>query len=259
MLLVVDAGNTTTEFGIYDGDDFITSFRCMTKVTRTSDELAVLLHNFLTFRSLDFNDIDDVIISSVVPDINYTLTSTFIKYAETTPIMVGPGIKTGIKIKTDNPREVGADRIVDAVSAYTYYGGPVIIANFGTATRYDYVSEDGNFCAAVTSPGIQIAADALWSKAAKLPKIEIEKPDSIMATNTVTSMQAGLVYGYIGQTEYIIAQIKKETGRDDIKTVACGGYAKILLPHTKALNIYDPLLTIKGLKLLYDKNKERVF
>ena len=143
----------------------------------------------------------------------------------------------------------------DALGAYTLYKGPVIVINFGTATRYDYVTEDGIFNAAVTSPGIKISADALWSKAAKLPKIEIEKPKSILATNTVTSMQAGLVYGYIGQVEYIVKEMKRETKRPDTKVVACGGYAKVILPHTDVIDIHDPMLTIKGLKILYDKNR----
>lgn len=257
MLIVVDAGNTTTAIGIYDKDALTARYRFMTKQERTSDETAVLLKTFLEVEKLTFEDIEDCIISSVVPDINYTLMSTFVKYMNITPIMVGPGIKTGIRIQTENPREVGADRIVDALSAYTQYGGPIIIVNFGTATRYDYVTEDGVFCAAVTSPGIKISADALWSKAAQLPKIEIEKPESILAANTITSMQAGLVYGYIGQTEYIIRKIKEETARSDIKTVACGGYANVIIPHTDVIDIHDPLLTIKGLKMLYDKNKTR--
>lgn len=255
MLIVVDAGNTTTELGLYKEDKLIARYRFMTKQERTSDETAVLLKNFLEMENLSFKDIRHCIISSVVPDINYTLTSTFVRFMKVTPIMVGPGIKTGIRIQTENPKEVGADRIADALSAYTQYGGPVIIVNFGTATRYDYVTENGVFCAAVTSPGIRISADALWSKAAQLPKIEIEKPSSILATNTITSMQAGLVYGYIGQTEYIIRKMKEETGQKDIKTVACGGYANVILPHTDSIDIHDPLLTIKGLKLLYDRNK----
>ncbi len=256
MLLAIDAGNTTTEFGLFDNDTFITSYRCITKQTRTSDEYAIMLKEFLALDKLCFDNIDDVIISSVVPDINYSLTSMFIKYLNINPLMVEPGIKTGIVIRTDNPREVGADRIADALAAYTIYGGPVIVLNFGTATRYDYVNQDGIFCAAITSPGIQISADALWTKAAKLPKIEIVKPASILATNTITSMQAGLVYGYIGQVEYIINRMKKELKCDDIMTVACGGYAKIIMPHTDVIKKYDRHLTLKGLNLMYGKNKK---
>lgn len=254
-ILAVDVGNTTTEFGLYINDELKNSYRFISKAERTSDEMGFFIKDFLSLNGLDFKDINDAIISSVVPDLNYTLTSTFMKYLNINPIMVGPGIKTGIKIQTENPKEVGSDRIVDALAAYELYKGPVIVVNFGTATRYDYIDENGVFSYAVTSPGIKISADALWTKAAKLPKIEIEKPKSILASNTITSMQAGLVYGYIGQTEYIIKEIRKETGREDAKTVVCGGYAKIILPHTDVLNIYDPLLTMKGLKLLYDKNR----
>ena len=255
MLVVVDAGNTTTEIGLFKKDQLIGSFRYITKTKRTSDELAVLFQSFLSLKNLSIDDCDDVIISSVVPDINYTLTSAIIKYFGITPMLVGPGIKTGLKVQTENPKEVGADRIVDAIAAYELYGGPIIVLNFGTATRYDYITEDAVFNVAVTSPGIQISADALWTQAAKLPKIEIEKPKSILASNTITSMQAGLVYGYIGQVEYIIKQMKKELGRDDIKTVASGGYAKIIVPNTDVIDVFDPMLSLKGLKILYDKNK----
>jgi type III pantothenate kinase len=255
MLLVIDAGNTTTELGIFDQDQLIGTFRYITKIKRTSDELGIMYQNFLAMKKLVFSDFDAVIISSVVPDINYTLTSVIVKYFNVTPMMVGPGIKTGIRVQTENPKEVGADRIVDALAAYELYGGPIIVVNFGTATRFDYVTEDGIFGIAVTSPGIQISADALWYQAAKLPKIEIEKPKSILASNTVTSMQAGLVYGYIGLVEYILKEMQRELGIDHIKTVACGGYAKIIIPNTQSIEIYDPMLTIKGLKLLYDKNK----
>ena len=252
-LLVVDAGNTTTEFGVFSDSDLIARFRCITKEKRTSDELAVLISQMFELNRLHFSDIGDCIISSVVPDVNYTLINTIMKYLDIDPVMVGPGIKTGISIKCDDPREVGADRIVDAVAAFYKYGGPVIILNFGTATRYDYVNEAGEFCAAITSPGIQICADALWTNAAKLPKIEIEKPPSILAKNTVTSMQAGLVYAQIGQTEYIVRQIREETGTD-AKTVASGGYANIILPHTDSIDVYDPLLSLEGLRILYEKN-----
>lgn len=253
-ILAVDVGNTTTEFGLYNGDELINSYRFITKQERTSDEVAFFIKDFLDANGLVFADIKDAIISSVVPQINYTLTSTFIKYMGITPLMVGPGVKTGINIKTEDPREVGADRIIDALAAYEIYGGPCIVVNFGTATRFDYVDETGAFRYAITCPGIKISADALWTKAAKLPEIEIVKPDTILVANTITSMQAGLVYGYIGQTEYIVKQIRKETGTN-AKTVVTGGYAKVIVPHTDVLDIHDPLLTMKGLKLLYDKNR----
>ena len=253
MLMVMDVGNTTCELGIFKGDDMIRTFRFITKEKRTSDELGVLLQSYLTLIDLKFQDIDGVIISSVVPDIDYTLNNTILKYFNLKPLFVGPGIKTGIQVRSDNPREVGADRIVDALAAYTLYGGPVLVLNFGTATRYDYVDEKGIFAIAITSPGIQISADALWKNAAKLPNIEIKKPKSILAKNTITSMQAGLVYGYIGQVEYMVRKIQEELQKK-CTVVATGGYAKIIVPETDCIDYFDKELTLKGLKLLYDKN-----
>lgn len=254
MVLVIDVGNTTTHMGIFKDDALLYEFRFITKVRRTSDEMMVLFDFFFKKNNIDTNDIKGIIISTVVPDINYTLSSCVIKYLKREPILVEPGIKTGIKILTENPKEVGADRIVDALAAYTIYGGPCLVLNFGTATRYDLVRENGVFNAAVTSPGIQISADALWTNAAKLPNIEIKKPDSILAGNTITSMQAGLVYGYIGQVEYIVKKMKEEAKLPNAKVVATGGYAKIIVPETDVIDYYDPLLTLKGLKIMYDKN-----
>jgi len=255
-ILAIDVGNTSTEFGVFEGHDLISRFRCITKEKRTSDETGAFILQMLAYNGLKADDIQDAILSSVVPDVNHSLNSAISKFLHVTPLMVGPGIRTIISIKCDDPREVGADRIVDAVAAYTIYGGPVIVLNFGTATRYDYVNEKGEFCAAITAPGIQISADALWYNAAKLPQIEIAKPSSILAKNTITSMQAGLVYGQIGATEYIVDQIRQETGTN-AKTVACGGYAKLIQPYTNAIDVYDPLLTMKGLEILYDKNRRK--
>jgi type III pantothenate kinase len=164
------------------------------------------------------------------------------------------GVKTGIKIITGNPREIGADRIVDAVAAYELYGGPVFVIDFGTATTYDLILADGAFAAGITSPGIAICANALWNETAKLPEIEIKKPASILAKETVSSMQAGLVYGYIGQTEYIIKQVKKEADLPDLKVVATGGLGKIISDETDLIDVYDPMLTMKGLWCIYQKN-----
>ena len=195
-----------------------------------------------------------MILSSVVPGIMYSLTSSIIKYIGKEPLIVGMGVKTGIKIITGNPREIGADRIVDAVAAYELYGGPVFVIDFGTATTYDLILADGAFAAGITSPGIAICANALWNETAKLPEIEIKKPASILAKETVSSMQAGLVYGYIGQTEYIIKQVKKEADLPDLKVVATGGLGKIISDETDLIDVYDPMLTMKGLWCIYQKN-----
>lgn len=257
MLLVVDVGNTNITLGVFDGDIINATFRITTKIQRTSDEFGMLIMNLLDSRKIDKTKIADVIISSVVPDVMHSFENAVIKYLERKPIIVGPGVKTGIKMVTGNAHEIGADRIVDAVGAYDIYGGPVIVIDFGTATTYDYITEDGAFAAGITSPGIKICAKALWQDAAKLPAIEIKKPDSILAKDTISSMQAGLVYGNIGQTEYIIKKIKEETGLDNIKVVATGGLGKIISDATDMIDIYDSNLTLKGLQLIYSKVKNK--
>ncbi|NDL67208.1 type III pantothenate kinase [Anaerotalea alkaliphila] len=253
MLLVVDIGNTNITLGVYQGSRLAGNFRMTTKENRTSDEYGVTIMAMLQARGVDKTQIKDVIISSVVPNIMYSFTNGIRKYFDKEPMIVGPGIKTGISIHTDNPREVGADRIVDAVGAYYEYGGPAMVIDFGTATTYDVVSGDGVFEVGITSPGIKISANALWEQAAKLPEIEIRKPESILAKNTVTSMQAGLVYGYIGQVEYIVRKVKEEMERE-MKVIATGGLARIIVGETDAIDIYDVDLTFKGLRHIYLRN-----
>ena len=224
-----------------------------TGISRTSDEYGMFLCDWLNIRKMRIEDIDAVIIASVVPNVMHSLTSGIIKYFHINPIIVAPGIKTGINVMIPNPKALGADRLVDAVAAYELYGGPVIVVDFGTATTHDLVLKDGSFHSGVTSPGIRLAASALWSGAAKLPEIEIRKPNSILAKDTVSSMQAGIFYGYIGQTEYIIKQMKKESGLPDIKVVATGGLGKLISENTDAIDVYDPNLTLQGLRLIYEK------
>ncbi|MCF0111871.1 MAG: type III pantothenate kinase [Erysipelotrichaceae bacterium] len=253
-LLTIDVGNTNITLGVYDGDNLVGSFRMTTKSPRTSDEFGIAMCNMLQVKGLDPKDVTDVIISSVVPNIMYSLNNSIRKYFNCEPMIVGPGIKTGISIHIDNPKSLGADRIVDAVAAYQIYGGPVIVCDFGTATTYDYVNEKGVFEYGITAPGIEISGKALWGQAAQLPEIEIKKPDSILAKNTVTSMQAGLVYGYIGSVEYIINTMKKEIGVD-CTVVATGGLGRVCLPYTDVIQYYDPDLAFKGMKIIFDKNK----
>ncbi|MCI5700667.1 MAG: type III pantothenate kinase [Lachnospiraceae bacterium] len=255
MLLVIDVGNTNITLGIFKKEKLLATFRMTTKQSRTSDEFGILMRLMIQERGLDKDDVHDVIISSVVPDVMYSLNSAIIKYFKTKPLIVGPGIKSGIRIVTDNPKEIGADRIVDVAAGYTLYGGPVLVIDFGTATTYDLVDEKGAFIAGITSPGIEISARALWQDAAKLPKIAIEKPKSILAKETITSMQAGLVYGYIGQTEYIIDKVKEESGLSNLKVVATGGLGKIIADETNRIDIYDNMLTLKGLRIIYEKNR----
>lgn len=255
MVLVVDVGNTNVVVGLFRGQEFINSWRLTTQSKRTSDEFGMFLYDLLKHEGVEISELKDVIISSVVPDIMYSLTSGIIKYIGIEPLIVGVGIKTGVNIITDNPREVGADRIVNVAAAKQLYGYPAIVIDFGTATTYDVMNDQGDFVAAVTSPGIQISADALWQRASKLPKIEIKKPDSILAKNTVTSMQAGVVYGYVGQVEYIVNKIKEELNCPDMQVIATGGLAKIIATETDVIDVYDSLLTLKGLQIICEKNK----
>lgn len=253
MLLGVDVGNTNITFGVFDGEEIEATFRMTTKLLRTSDEYGICIRDLLKHNGIDYENIHDVIIASVVPNVMHSLLSSFIKYFGVQPVVVEPGIKTGIRIATENPRQIGADRIVDAAAAYELYGGPIFVIDFGTGTTYDLVDESGAFLSGVTAPGIRTSAKALWEDAAKLPEIEIRKPASILAKETISSMQAGLIYGQIGQTEYIIQKTKEETGWHDMKVVATGGLGKIIATETKAIDIYDPNLTLQGLRLIYNK------
>lgn len=255
MLMTVDIGNTNMTIALFDENTIKATFRLTTKTIRTSDEYGSNLINFMHAFDIHVNTIEDVIISSVVPKVMHSFTNSIRKYIHKEPIIIGPGLKTGISIRTDDPRAVGADRIVDLAGCMANYGGNALVIDFGTATTYDYVSEDGIFQYGVTAPGIEISAKALWTQAAKLPEIEIKKPDTILAKNTITSMQAGLVYGYIGQCEYIINEFKKTLGIDDMKVIATGGLGRIICSNTELIDIYDPDLTFKGLKTIYDRNK----
>lgn len=257
MLLVVDVGNTNITLGVFDKDNLCATFRMTTKIPRTSDEYGIFICELLEHRDIDPKVIEDVIISSVVPNIMYSFQNGIKKYLNRVPIVIGAGTKTGLKIVTANPREIGPDRIVDAVAAYEIYGGPVLVIDFGTATTYDLITEDGSFVAGITSPGIRISANALWTDTAKLPEIEIKKPKSILAKETISSMQAGLVYGYIGQTEYIVKKVKEEANMPNMKVIATGGLGKIIADETDEIEVYDSELTLKGLNIIYKKCKAR--
>lgn len=257
MVLVVDVGNTNITLGVYDDKELVTTFRLMTKTHRTSDEYGVLITELLAKNKVRTDRIEGAIIASVVPDVMHSLMGGIKRYVTDKLITVGAGIKTGIKIVTENPKEIGPDRIVDAVAAYELYGGPVLVMDFGTATTYDLVNEQGCFCAGITAPGIRTSAKALWEDAAKLPEIEIKKPASILAQETISSMQAGLVYGQIGQTEYIIQRVKKESGFTDLKVVATGGLGRIIAAETDMIQEYNSSLTLEGLRIIYEKNNRQ--
>ena len=256
MILTIDVGNTNITCGVFDGDVIVASFRITTKMPRTSDEYGMILYNLLEQNDIQPMDIEDAIICSVVPNVMHSLRGGLVKYFHITPIIVEAGIKTGIRIVTPNPQQIGADRIVDAVGAYEIYGGPVLVIDFGTATTYDFVDESGAFLGGITAPGIETSGRSLWGGAAMLPAIEIKKPESILAKETISSMQAGLVYGAIGQTEYIVETIKRESGYENAFVVATGGLGKIIAKETDSIQVYDADLTLEGLRLIYEKNRK---
>ena len=256
MLLTIDIGNTNITLGVFQGKTLLTTSRMTTIQSRTSDEYGMEMCEILAYNKVAVDDITDVIIASVVPNLMHSLTSSIVKYFHIKPIIIEAGIKTGIRVASRNPRQVGADRIVDAAAVYELYGGPAIVIDYGTATTYDLVDADGTFIACVIAPGIKTSAQAMWSMAAKLPEFEIKKPKSILAQDTIACMQAGLVYGQIGQTEYIVKKMKEEFGRQDMKVVATGGLGRMIARETDAIDIYDPMLTLHGMRLIFEKQKK---
>lgn len=255
MILVIDVGNTNIVIGAFEGDEIVKTFRISTVYERSSDEMGMLLSQLITFNGLDASKIDDVIISSVVPQIMFSLERAVKKYLGSEPMIVTSDINTGIEIMYDNPREVGADRIVNAVAVDKLYPGRAIIIDFGTATTFCAL-DNKKYLGGVICPGIKISLDALISKTAKLPKIELIKPDKAIGKNTVSSMQSGMIYGYAGQIEYIVSKMKEEMGNsDDIRVIATGGMSSLIALATDSIDILEPNLTIHGLKFLYDMNK----
>lgn len=254
MILVVDVGNTNMTLGVYDGEELRATFRLMTKTPHTSDEYGIMITQLLQNNGIDAKALTGSIVASVVPAVMHALIGALTRYTGTKPMIVGPGVKTGIRITTEDPRAIGADRIVDAVAAYEKYGGPVLVLDFGTATTYDLITADGCFSAGITAPGIRISSEALWTQTAKLPDIEIKVPKTILAQETITSMQAGLMFGQIGQTEYIIQKVREESGLTDMKVVATGGLGRLIADATKTIDIYDASLTLDGLRMIYEKN-----
>lgn len=257
MLLTVDVGNTNITLQIMRGEETVSCFRLTTQTPRTSDEFAIAFRTFFAIADMKIADIEDVVISSVVPKIMQDLTEAVRRFIGKEPIMIGPGIRSGIEIRTENPREVGADRIVNVAAAYYTYHRSCIIVDFGTATTFDYVSKNGVFSYTVIAPGIGISAAALTSRTARLPEIEIRKPESILGRNTVHGMQAGVVYGYIGLVEYIIRQMKAELNDPDALVIATGGQGKVIAEATSLIREYDPQLAGKGMAIIYAKTKKR--
>ncbi|WP_053361279.1 type III pantothenate kinase [Bacillus sp. FJAT-27251] len=253
MIFVIDVGNTNIVLGVYKQDELKHHWRIETSRNRSEDEYGMTIKALFDHAGLSSSDINGIIISSVVPPIMFALERMCQKYFDIKPLVVGPGIKTGLNIKYDNPREVGADRIVNAVAAIHEYGSPLIIVDFGTATTYCYINDKKQYMGGAIAPGIGISTEALYSRAAKLPRIEITRPDDIIGRNTVSAMQAGILYGYVGQVEGIVKRMKAK-GDIDPTVIATGGLAGLIADESSVIDIVDPYLTLKGLQLIYERN-----
>lgn len=255
MLMVIDVGNTNVVLGVYNSDnELIKYWRLSTNRNQTADEYGIRICNLFIHSNLDYKKVDAIVISSVVPPIMPTIEEMSETYFNVVPLVVGPGIKTGMPILYDNPREIGADRIVNAVAGFELYGGPQIIVDFGTATTFCVISKKGEYLGGAITAGIGIATEALFQRAAKLPRIELVKPNKIIGRNTVASMQAGLIFGYIGQVDGIVNRMKEEIG-SDAYVVATGGMAELIASESRTINKVDPLLTLEGLRILYYRNR----
>ena len=257
MLLVIDVGNTNIVFGVYKNKQLIHDWRISSDKTKSSDEYGLLFQQILSYSEITPEMIDDVIISSVVPNLMHTLPNTVVKYFHKKPIVVEAGIKTGLNILYDNPKEVGADRIVNAVGALEKYGGPLIIIDVGTAITFCVVNDKRQYLGGLILPGIGISADALFMRTSKLPKIEIVEPEKVVAKTTVASMQSGLYFGFSTMIDGIIAKILEERhkSREEVKVVATGGFASMLLSRSKYDIIIDRFLTLDGLRIIYEMNQ----
>jgi type III pantothenate kinase len=262
MILVVDVGNTNIVMGVYNDSGYLADWRLATDSKRTADEYGALVMTLFMHNKIQPTEVAGVIISSVVPNIMYTLEHMIRKYFDIVPIIVGPGVKTGINIKYDNPKEVGADRIVNAVAAHEKYKRSVIIIDFGTATTFCALTKSADYLGGTICPGLKISSEALFERAAKLPRIELVRPKGVICKNTVSSMQAGIIYGYIGQVDYIVNKMKNEMKNqidDTPLVVATGGLAKLIADESRCIDTVNPYLTLEGLRAIYEKNKVVVF
>ncbi|MBQ1352361.1 MAG: type III pantothenate kinase [Bacillota bacterium] len=260
MLLAFDVGNSNIVLGVFKNGELIQNWRLETDNNKSADEYGMVISQLFAYEGLDFKEVKDIIISTVVPSVLYTLQHLSQKYFNKTAIVIEPGVKTGLMIKYDNPKQVGADRIVNAVAAHAKYGGPVIVIDFGTATTFCAISENAEYLGGAIAPGLKISSEALFEKTAKLPKVELEEPGSVICRNTIESMQSGLVYGHMGMVDYIIKKMKTEMAEycsgKDIKVIATGGLSSMIDAGIDSIDYVDKMLTLEGLKLIYEKNKK---
>jgi type III pantothenate kinase len=266
MLLVVDVGNTNTVLGVFEQKDdatgagrhgkLIAHWRVSTNKSQTVDEYGVLFRNLFAMNGIEVSAVQGIVISSVVPPLDSTLREVCERYFQVKPLFIEPGVKTGMPVHYDNPAEVGADRIVNSVAAFEKFGGPCIVVDFGTATTFDVVSPKGEYLGGVITPGIGISADALFERTARLPRVDIRKPPSVVATNTVNSLQAGLYYGYLGLIDGILERLIAELD-GEVKVVATGGLASLMGSGSKYIREVDDLLTLEGLRIIYERNQRR--
>jgi type III pantothenate kinase len=260
MLLTLDVGNSNTVLGLYrlNSDELVTSWRISTLRAQTIDEYGVLLLNLFSMRKIEATEVSSIIISSVVPPLDSTLRQVCERYFNLKAMFVEPGIKTGMPILVDNPAELGADRLVNCVAALARYGGPCIVVDFGTATTFDVISAKGEYIGGVIAPGLAISAEALFSRAAKLSRVDVKKPPKVVGTNTVAHIQSGLYYGYIGLVDGILERILNETRHPDApapKIVATGGLARLIVDDCRFIDTIDDMLTLDGLRLIYERNR----
>ena len=254
MIFTLDIGNTNIKTALFNGPDIVKYWRVSTNKMNTSDEYGILLTSLFRNEGMDPAQVEGIIISSVVPTINFTIEHMLQNYFGITPMMVVPGVKTGINLKYDNPRELGSDRIANAVASYELYGGPCIFIDFGTATSFGVVSEKGEFLGGAICPGLKVTADAIVDRTAKLPRFELIKPPSVIGKNTVTNLQSGILYGHIGLVKYLIGRMKEEL-QQDCRVIATGGMAVLIREDAPEIDVLDGLLTLKGLRLIYQKNQ----